>query len=327
MRIRAILLTNNEDDILQECVVNATNWADDIYIFDTGSTDNTWKICKALAEEFGQVKLFKSEHRDFNWWETAHEVYAEYFEEAKIGDWWCVHSTDEIYVENPRHILCKVPDRIRKVWCLTLNYYFTEIDLEKCLLAESITPLESRQKYCDSLQYYIANYSEPRFFKHFEGITRNIRFSSRKFLPNHRERILMRHLQYRSPEQINRRISSRVQTFYANKRRQFLHEADFRLDEDGTFRASLVRALTKDPKISDPGKNRQAFLERVVPSTICHKDFKDNYFTIRHGDLPIIPLNTSLILTDIFIQLLIRIIVLWQKMAARILSMISRQNR
>lgn len=324
MRIRALLLTNNEDDILTECVVAARSWADEIYIFDTGSTDNTLETIKALSSTFENVHLFRSEYRDFDWWRTANEVFRELFDQADLGDWWCVHSTDEIYIENPKHIISKAGPIPRTVWCLTLNYYFTERELRAYEEIASESPRTAdKQLFSNTLRHYIGNYSEPRFFKHFDGIYKDIKFNSPLFSINARERILMKHLQYRSPEQIVRRVKSRAQIFHGGGKMQFMHEVDFVISDTGKFEGSLWKAVLQPKKIPDSDRSSDSILlSRVLRSDQCQVDEHTGFYTIRYEHLPIIPLGFRLLVCEIRDQIFIRLNTYVLRVRARLLKLL-----
>jgi hypothetical protein len=94
------------------------------------------------------------------------------------------------------------------VWAIHLQYYFTDIDLVRY---ESDPELyRSSAAPTDRLRYYLANASEPRFFRHREGL----KWKKNNSWPTHLgrvcpTRILVRHYQFRSPPQIQARIATR----------------------------------------------------------------------------------------------------------------------
>ena len=59
MKISAIIITKNEEHSIRECL-NSISWVDEIIVVDSGSKDQTLKICK----EFG-VKVFSKPWRGF----------------------------------------------------------------------------------------------------------------------------------------------------------------------------------------------------------------------------------------------------------------------
>ena len=50
MKIYALLAVRDEEDIIIECLDALSTWADGIFILDTGSVDNTWKLIDDYSE-------------------------------------------------------------------------------------------------------------------------------------------------------------------------------------------------------------------------------------------------------------------------------------
>ena len=188
MKIHAILTTNNEADILEDCIRSALQWADKIYVFDTGSTDNTIDVIKGLRSDKqigSRVVHYKSEYRPFNWAKSLNEVFQTYFDQSSIGDWWCTLCTDEIYRDDPLEIISKIPKGFDCVWSIMINYYFTERDLSRFYSkfgAQSLSDIDTMYGFYKTLEYYTAAYSEPRFFKHTDSLKRECLFTSENFL-------------------------------------------------------------------------------------------------------------------------------------------------
>lgn len=58
------LIVKNEESVIERCLNSLTSFADEICIYDTGSTDNTINICKLIEK----VKIIEGEWRDdFAW--------------------------------------------------------------------------------------------------------------------------------------------------------------------------------------------------------------------------------------------------------------------
>src|ERR1700751_529863 len=55
LKIHALCLVKNEVDVLQESLISALNWCDQIYIFDNGSNDGTWELVQKLARQHMQI--------------------------------------------------------------------------------------------------------------------------------------------------------------------------------------------------------------------------------------------------------------------------------
>ncbi len=206
MNIFGICLVKNEEDILLETLEKALLWCDKIYIYDTGSSDSTWEICRSLAEKKpDQIILYKHETRAFCD-ELRGEVFNHYRHLAKDGDWWCRLDADEIYIDQPKLFLAQIPRCCHVVFSLSHQYYFTEQELaeyNKNPQKFLSRPAEER------LRHYICNHSEIRFFKHRKRLV-----WGQGSWPYHlgvvsHQRIRLKHLQYRSPGQIQTRLETR----------------------------------------------------------------------------------------------------------------------
>lgn len=204
LKIHGICLAKNEGDLMEYSLREKLTWCDFIYIYDNGSTDDTWAIAQRMsAEEPERIFAFRSEDKTFHDGLRA-EVFNHYRGSAQPGDWWCRADVDELYVDNPREFLAGVPQRHHVVWSAHIQYLFTEIDLARH------EQVGSGNIPDDLPRYYIANYSEPRFFRHRARLV----WDEKGSWPVHMgiatpRRIRLKHYQFRSPSQIERRLATR----------------------------------------------------------------------------------------------------------------------
>ena len=225
-------------------------WCDFIYIYDNGSTDDTWAVAQRVAAvEPKRIFPFRSDGKAFRDGLRA-EVFNHYRGNARPGDWWCRADVDEFYVDNPRDFLAAVPRLHYVVWSAHIQYLFTEVDL-----AHFEQTRVSRMPE-DLPRYYIANYSEPRFFRHRERLAWN----EDNAWPTHMglatpRRIRVRHYQFRSPSQIERRLVTRREA----AERGYEH---FRHSQEEDWRKKVDR------------------------SADLHLDKGDNYFIIDEAAMP-----------------------------------------
>ncbi len=253
MAIHAISLVKNEADIIEHNLGAAICWCDHIYVFDNGSTDGTWEKVQAMATTFAAVVPWKQDPKPFRD-ALRSEVFDHFRGEARTGDWWCILDADEFYIDDPAEFLARVPDSYSSVWPQLYTYLFTEMDAEEYARdPENFekVPAPERMRY-----YVLGNYSEPRFVRHTRWLTTHP-FGHRH--PIYPRRIKMRHYGYRSPNQITRRLETRLEPML---RGEFVHEKRSNWQPNGF--ASPGPATPADL----PGR----WTERIVSSEECYLD-------------------------------------------------------
>jgi len=285
-KIHTILPTNNESDILEECIDAVSVWSDYIYVFDTGSTDATWSIVTRISAVNPKVISYLSEYRAFNFTKTVSEVFSHYFHYSQQGDWWCTLCTDEQFLDDPRLFLAKLGDRYDSVWSSTLQYYYTRSDLD---LFQSLDITERQKiKHSQRLGWYRNNYSEARFYKHGPSSKFNTILSLKNFPRVSPDRIAMQHFQYRTPEQIVSRVRSRQKIFHGDPLMQFAHEMSWELGADGKHKVDLAASLKKKPsELSDS----DILNLRMVPEDLLHQDLKNGKYKFEPDLLPQLPIQ------------------------------------
>lgn len=160
-KVHSICVVKNEADIIQYCLNQASKWSDYIYVYDNGSTDGTWEKVLSLKNE--KIIPWKQDDKCFQ--ESLRgEVFNEFKHKAQLGDWWCRLDADEFYVQPPRDFLSKVHPFYHVVWGIAIEYYLTQKDIESLDFEQPLPNLLSQ------IRFYRAENSEPRFFKHREGL-------------------------------------------------------------------------------------------------------------------------------------------------------------
>lgn len=207
MHIYAISLIKNESDFVEYNLTEASKWADQIFVYDNGSTDDTWDIVNRLATTNPKIIPWKSEAKPYDDGLRA-EVFNEFRHVAKKGDWWCfILDCDEIYIEDPRRFLAEVPWYYHVVKTESYEYRLTHEDVEE---------YEFHNRFPEDIpfvQYYARRtYSERRFFRHRDRLVWR---TSQKFADHdgviYPKGIKLKHYQYRSPKQIKDRIKVRIE--------------------------------------------------------------------------------------------------------------------
>jgi len=208
MKIHGLCLVKNEADVIEEVLRKASLWCDYIYVMDNGSDDGTWETVLQLAGEFPGIKPFLQTDEPYSN-ALRSRIFNHYRKEAQAGDWWCRLDADEIYIDDPRCFLDQVPRLYQVVWGLQHQFYFTDRDLTD--YETSPTASKSSRSIEERLRYYRCDYSEIRFFRHRERLRWETGHWPRHLGLSYPKRIRLKHFQFRSPEQIQKRLEVRTQ--------------------------------------------------------------------------------------------------------------------
>ena len=274
MRIHAMALIKNESDVIRQSLTAATVWADSIYVYDNGSDDGTWEIVHDLATAHPQIVPFKQDSTPYR---QSHrrELFERY--RGSPGDWWGILDADEFYIDDPRQFLATVPERFGEVWSASFEYYFTDVDAAR--YEQEPDAYADDVPVGDKCRHYINNWSEPRFFRDTERVVWPEGDGSPEELdPAYPRRIRLKHFQYRSPQQIQRRIDSRRE---ALERGSFLHE----MIPD--WQHAILRPLDIDFAAASPAHAPTTWRDRVVEASLLTEDRGE--YVVDEAALPKIP--------------------------------------
>jgi hypothetical protein len=287
MKIHALCLVKNEVDVLQESLISALNWCDQIYIFDNGSNDGTWELVQKLARQHMQIVVSKQDNVLFSDALRA-DIFNVFRSNAGVQDWWCRLDADEFYIDDPRVFLAKVPDHLQTVWSASINYYFTDQDVilyKQNPVAYLETPIQQR------LRYYLNNWGELRFFRHSDDIVWTRTQDSGGFppamftAPAYPVRIWLKHYQYRSPNQIEQRLLTRRRAMEEST--EFLHEM--------TPNWSSTIATKRDAPLDFEGAGPEFAVarweERIVPCASLDYDAFDRRYVVNESLMPQFPVR------------------------------------
>lgn len=286
MKIHALCIVKNEADILRETLTSALQWCDHVYVFDNGSDDGTWELVHALAEHHPQIVPYKQDDVPFRDGLRA-DIFNAFRSGARPQDWWCLLDADEFFIDDPKNFLAKIPDRFRTVWTASLNYYFTDQDLMRYQQNPSEylkIPVKQR------LHYYLNHWSVLRFFRHRDDLvwTRDHGMFP-KYVEEARAypvRILSKHYEYRSPEQIERRLLTRHPAIVAGK---FQHEAVANWAQVvAAIPLTHARFAGAHPQFA--GSHWE---ERVVAASSLDYDAFDGRYVLNEGLMPRLPRGTE----------------------------------
>jgi hypothetical protein len=285
MKIHGLCLVKNEADVLQETLISALHWCDHIYVFDNGSDDGTWELVKELATKHPQLVPYKQDDVLYSSGLRA-DIFNAFRLNAGPEDWWCALDADEFYIDDPRIFLAKISNRFQTVWTASLNYYFTDQDVisyQRDPVTFLATPVQQR------FRYYLNNWGELRFFRHRHDIvwTRSQRgFPPAMFTaPAYPVRMWLKHYQYRSPEQIGRRLLTRRAAMEAST--GFWHE----VKPNWSTTVATKRDAPLDFEDARPEFAGSRWEERIIPAASLDYDAFDRRYVVNESLMLEFPLR------------------------------------
>lgn len=206
MQIFALSVVKNEADIVAHTLKEASCWATKIFVLDNGSTDGTWEVINEISRMNTKIIPWKQSFEPF-YEGMRNMLFNKFFSLANENDWWCFRlDADEIYAENPRKFLLQVPASCDYVYKKSIDYVLTKEDIEYHNF--------NAHNFKDNIQhikYFLPEaWLEARFFRHKLNIVwrenEEVPKLSGFIYPN---TILVKHYQYRSPAQMQKRLDVR----------------------------------------------------------------------------------------------------------------------
>jgi glycosyltransferase involved in cell wall biosynthesis len=211
-RFHALLPVRDEADILAQSLRHMLEWADSIYIFDTGSVDETWDVVQDFASKdkrivpLGKDPVFFSEIRLRGW------MFNEARRNMRTGDWFLRVDADEFHHVPPPEF---VRTRMRPHETIAFHQYYdfclTESEVKaweagKETIADQNRPIEERRRW-----FTPSLYSEPRLCRYRDTMQwpRTVSFPYNAGFQA-QERLPIRHYPHRDPVQLERRCRLRA---------------------------------------------------------------------------------------------------------------------
>lgn len=285
MRIHGLTVVKNERDVIVECLEAAMAWCDYIYVLDNGSTDGTWDAVLELSEQYEGVVPYKRDDRVFQTSFRA-EIFNYYRERASRNDWWCTLDADEFYIDNPREFLARVPEKYQLVWSAGLTYYFTDKDYERYQQDPSF--YDDNRPVEEKCRYYLSNWSERRFFRYYDDVVweENATWPVNLGL-SYPRRLRMKHYQWRSPRQMQKRLDVRMEAI-GKGCRTFRHEwtESWQTEVYEKFRNRRARRNGRRKQVPGEDVRRHSWEERIVDSSKLDYDAHDGRYVFREELMP-----------------------------------------
>ena len=212
MRFHALLPVRDEADIVGQCLRHLLTWADAVYVFDTGSADDTWQIVGDLAAGDPRVRLLGKDDVYFSETRLRGWMFHQARRHMADGDWFLRVDADEFHHIPPPEF---VRSHLRRHETIVFHQYYdfrltaAEVQAWQAgqeTLLDRARPIEERRR-----RFTVTPYSEPRLCRYREtmrwpptvSFPYNAGFRARARLP-------IRHYPHRDPPQLERRCRLRA---------------------------------------------------------------------------------------------------------------------
>lgn len=212
MKFFCLLPVRDEADIIGQCLQHLLAWADSIYVFDTGSVDNSWEIVQDFAAKDKRVIPLRKDPVYFSETRLRGWMFHQARRQMRAGDWFLRVDADEFHHVPPREF---VKSRLRPHETIVYHQYYNFVLREsevrawkagKETLADRSRPIEQRRQW-----YQASVYAEPRLCRYRDTMqwppTVSFPFNA-GFVA--RERLPIRHYPHRDPVQLERRCRLRA---------------------------------------------------------------------------------------------------------------------
>lgn len=208
----ALLSVRDEADIIGQCLTHLLSWADRIFIFDTGSVDDTWEIVLNLAKKERRVEPLGKDPVYFSDTVVRGWIFNQARKEMETGDWFLRVDADEFHhIPPPEFVQRRLRPCETVVYHQYYNFCLLRSDVEAWnsgveTVQDRSRPIEERRRW-----YLPSLYSEPRLCRYRESMqwapSASFPFNA-GFVA--RERLPIRHYPHRDPLQLARRCKLRA---------------------------------------------------------------------------------------------------------------------
>jgi glycosyltransferase involved in cell wall biosynthesis len=208
----ALLPVRDEGDIIGQCLERLLEWADAIYVFDTGSVDETYDIVGSYARLDSRVRCLGRAPVYYNENRVRGYLFARAREVLSNGDWFLRVDADEFHHVTPQEFVReRLNPRETVVYHQYYNFELTEGEVAQWeagreTLEDRRRPISDRRR-----RYTVSVYAEPRMCQYRASMRWPVAVS---FPYNAglvaRARFPIRHYPHRDPLQLARRCRLRA---------------------------------------------------------------------------------------------------------------------
>jgi len=207
-----LLPVRDEADIIGQCLDHLLTWSDEIFVFDTGSVDETWEIVQDRAARDRRVIPLRKEPVYFSETRLRGWLFHQARASLRTGDWFLRVDADEFHhVPPPEFVKTRLRPQETIVYHQYYNFALLQSEVEAWeagieTLADRARPIEERRQW-----YTPSVYAEPRLCRYRE----TMQWPSTVSFPFNAgyvavERLPIRHYPHRDPAQLNRRCRLRA---------------------------------------------------------------------------------------------------------------------
>jgi glycosyltransferase involved in cell wall biosynthesis len=212
MKFVALLPVRDEADVIGECLDHMLAWVDAVYVFDTGSEDQTWEIVNDAAAKDRRVKPMRKDAVFFSETWLRGWMFHQARGELQNGDWFLRADADEFHhVPPPEFVKTRLRRHETVVYHQYYNFCLRESEVRdweagRETLADRRRPIAARRRW-----YLPSVYSEPRLCRY----RRTMQWPPSVSFPYNAgylavERLPIRHYPHRDPLQLARRCRLRA---------------------------------------------------------------------------------------------------------------------
>jgi glycosyltransferase involved in cell wall biosynthesis len=212
MKFHALLPVRDEADIIAQCLTHLLTWADAVYVFDTGSVDNSWEIVQDFAARDRRIVPLRKDNVFFSETRLRGWMFNQARKTMRDGDWFLRVDADEFHhVPPPEFVKAEMRSHETIAWHQYYEFKLTKSEVKdwedgRETFADRARLIENRRRH------FIPNpYSEPRLCKYRSTMQwpDNISFPYNSGFVA-RARLPIRHYPHRDPIQLERRCRLRA---------------------------------------------------------------------------------------------------------------------